>query len=143
MNVFSILLAFLAGAFGSTQASINSAIGKSAGQFAMVAFVSLLQVAISLILMLVRSEYKPMGAATWGWIGASALLGVIIMSSVSYSISSIGSLTVYVLLILGQVILSAVIDHFGWFGVPKSPITLQKAGSISIILIGVILLVRS
>ncbi|MDF2925290.1 MAG: Integral rane protein [Paenibacillaceae bacterium] len=143
MNIFSIFLAFLAGALGSTQAGINSMLGKSAGQFAMVAFVSLIQVVISLAFMVFRHEFKPLSGATWGWIGASALLGVIIMISVSHSISSIGSLPVFVLLVLGQVILSAVINHFGWFGSPRSPITLQKAGSISLILIGVLLLARS
>ncbi|WP_438444106.1 DMT family transporter [Gorillibacterium sp. sgz5001074] len=143
MNIFSILLAFLAGAFGSTQATINTMIGKQASQFNMIAYVSLVQVAISLVFILFRGDFRSLSGPTWGWIGTSALLGVIIMLAVTTSINSIGSLSVYVLLILGQVILSAVVDHFGWFGVPKSPITLQKAGSISIIMIGVVLLVRS
>lgn len=143
MNIISILLAFLAGALGSTQAGINSMIGKSAGQFAMITFVSLVQVAISLAFMIFRGEFKLMSVSTWSWIGASALLGVIIMLSVTHSINTIGTLSVYVLLILGQVILSAFINHFGLFGSPRAPLTLQKAGSISIIMIGVIMLVRS
>ncbi|MGM0874797.1 MAG: DMT family transporter [Bacillota bacterium] len=46
------------------------------------------------------------------------------------------------LIITGQIISSALIDHFGLFGVAR-PLTLQKISSIVVIMIGVIWLVKA
>jgi len=52
-------------------------------------------------------------------------------------------MTAFVLLIFGQIVASALIDHFGWFGVTRSPLTLQKIGSLLLILTGVYCLIKS
>jgi transporter family-2 protein len=72
----------------------------------------------------------------------AGVLGVVMMFSVSYSISSIGTLSVYVLVISGQIIASALIDHYGLFGTTRH-ITPQKIGSIFVIIMGVFWLVKS
>jgi transporter family-2 protein len=143
MNLISFLLAFLAGAVGSVQGSVNSLIGKGTGQYVMIASVSLVQIIFSIIIIFLRGERITMGLGTVSWVVLSGLMGVIVMFSVSYSIGHIGTLYVFILLIFGQVVLSAVISHFGWFGIPQSPISIQKIGSIMVILFGVICLVKS
>jgi transporter family-2 protein len=44
----------------------------------------------------------------------AGILGVVIMFGVSSSIGSIGTISVFLLVMLGQVIASTVIDHFGF-----------------------------
>nr|WP_275901714.1 DMT family transporter [Paenibacillus sp. SYP-B3998] len=138
-----MFLALMAGSLGSIQGAINSYVGKSSGQYVMIVGVSLVQVIISLIIVVSRGEAKMVSTGPALWMLVSGLLGVFLMFAVSFSIGSLGTLPVYVLLILGQVLFSACMNHFGWFGTPQSPITLQKLGSILIILFGVFCLVKS
>lgn len=144
MIILSIMMAFAAGVLGSVQGAINSLIGRTTGQYMMIAAVSLLQVLFSGIALAAQGgSVRSFTASSILWIVASALLGVVIMFSVSSSIGTIGTLPVFVLLILGQIVISAVIDHFGLFGSPRIPVTPQKIGSVLVIAAGVAWLVKS
>lgn len=137
----SVLLAFSAGLLGALQGTINAQAGKVFGQFAMIIGVSLTQVFIaSMILM--REGWSAFAPVFSPWMIVAGALGVIMMFSISSSISSIGTLPVFVLVILGQIIASALIDHFGLFGTTR-PLSLQKLGSIFVIMMGVFWLVKS
>ncbi|MNC27654.1 hypothetical protein D3C75_758320 [compost metagenome] len=110
----------------------------------MVAGVSLLQVLFSAALLFGKGgSLKVFSAQAVPWMLGSAVLGVVIMLAVSTAIGSIGTLQVYVLLILGQMIISTVIDHFGLFGSPRIVVNPQKLASIVLIAAGVIWFVRS
>ncbi|MGK3945706.1 DMT family transporter, partial [Streptomyces caeruleatus] len=61
---------------------------------------------------------------------------------ITVSISKIGALVTFVLVVLGQIITSAIIDHFGLLGMEINPINLLKITSILIILVGVFLLIK-
>lgn len=140
-NVISIVLAVSSGFLGAFQGSINAQIGKAAGQNAMIIGVSLVQAIVASII-LIRGGWKAFSTISSPWMIVAGLLGVIMMFSVSSAISSIGTLSVFVLVLTGQIIASALIDHFGIFGVAR-PVTLQKVGSILVILTGVLWLVKS
>lgn len=131
----SVFLALGAGVFGAVQATINSDIGKTSGQWAMVVGVSLVQTVIASV-MLMRSGW-PAFTTSLPWVVVAGVLGVGLMFSVSTAIGSIGALAVFVLVILGQVVGSALIDQLGLFGTPRISISPQKLASIVVILIGV------
>jgi bacterial/archaeal transporter family-2 protein len=92
--------------------------------------------------ILMREGWNLASSFSSPWMIVAGGLGVLMMFSVSSSISSIGTLSVFILVISGQIISSAIIDHFGLFG-SAHPISLQKIGSIFVIMIGVIFLVRA
>lgn len=142
-NLFSILLALIAGSLGSIQGTINSAVSKTDGQYMMIAGVSLLQFFISLGVVFFRNEFVVVQASGWIWMGLSAIMGVIIMFAVSYTVGGIGTMLAFILVIAGQIITSAVVSHFGWLGSPQSPISLAKIGSLLLIIVGVVCLVKS
>jgi transporter family-2 protein len=137
----SLLFAFFAGVLAATQGTINSLVGKTAGQYVMIIGVSLIQALLASLLLFRSGGTLP--GPILPWIMAAGIMGVGIMFGVSASIPTIGALTAFVLLILGQIVASALIDHFGWFGVTRAPITLQKIGSLLVILAGVYWLVKS
>jgi bacterial/archaeal transporter family-2 protein len=139
--VTSILLAFSAGILGAFQGTINSQIGKVSGQYGMIIGVSLVQAIVAGIILM-KGGWHIASSLPSPWIIVAGGLGVIMMFSVSSSISSIGTLSVFILVISGQIISSSLIDHFGVFG-PARPLTLQKIGSIVVIMIGVISLVKA
>lgn len=143
MNTYivSLLMAFTAGVFAATQGAINAFIGKSTGQFIMIIVVSLIQ-ALSAVFFLLRSG-GTLPLHMIPWIIIAGVLGTGIMFGVATSVGNIGALTVFVLLILGQIAASAVIDHFGAFGAPRQPITLQKLGSLLVIMGGIFWLVKA
>jgi bacterial/archaeal transporter family-2 protein len=137
----SILLAFFAGLLGALQGSINAQIGKISGPYSMIIGVSLVQVFVAAGILL-RGGLTTLTSIASPWMIIPGVLGVVMMFSVSTSISSVGTLTVFVLVIAGQILSSALIDHFGLFGTTR-PLTVQKVCSILIIMAGVLSLVKA
>jgi bacterial/archaeal transporter family-2 protein len=135
--IMSVFLAVLAGLMSAVQGTVNAGIGKTNGQYVMIIGVSIVQAIVSGIILL-KNGWPPSSSNLFSpWMILAGILGVGIMFGVSSSIGSIDPLTVYVLVILGQIITSAVINHFGILGVPRMPVTPQKIASILIILLGV------
>lgn len=141
-HLLSIFLAFGSGLFGAVQGTINSQIGKNTSQFAMIIGVSLAQAFFASI-FLFRGGPKAFTMISSPWMVVAGILGVVIMFGVSVSIQSIGTLSVFLLVLLGQIIASTLIDHFSLFGSLQIPITPQKIGSILVILLGVLGLLKS
>lgn len=140
-NVFSICLAVIAGAFLALQGSVNSWLGKTAGQFAMIIGVSAVQILLALGIMIFKK--MPFNGILNPWVLFSGALGVIIMYGISYTVSSIGALQVFVLALLGQIIASTVIDHFGLFGLAQHPVNLLRIASSLVVLAGVVGVIKS
>ncbi|MGC5327623.1 DMT family transporter [Brevibacillus sp. SYSU BS000544] len=139
--VVSLLLAFGAGLFLSVQGAINSFIGKTTGQYVMIIGVSIFQVIFASFFLLRAGGSLPINIIPW--LAIAGAMGVGIMYSISASVGNIGTLLVFVLLILGQIFASSFIDHFGALGTPKQPLNLHKIGSLLVILAGVFWLVKS
>ncbi|MFN7231890.1 MAG: DMT family transporter [Brevundimonas sp.] len=45
-------------------------------------------------------------------------------------------------MIAGQLALSLVLDHFGWLGVPRQPLSLTRIAGVALVLAGVLLVRR-
>ena len=83
---------------------------------------------------------KISGLATvpwWAWTGG--LYGALLVTMIIVGLPRIGALGVIVCTIFGQVLCSIVIDHFGWFGVPRIPVTIWRMGGTILVLVGVLL----
>ncbi|RKP49980.1 DMT family transporter [Cohnella endophytica] len=139
---FNLLLALSAGMLGVIQGMINAHVGKGLGQYGMIIGVSAVQVIVA-SLAVWRFKSVIFQPGLWPWIIVAGILGVAIMFGVSYATGSVGALSVFILMIAGQIIASAVIDHFGLMGLPRNPFTLSKLGSILIIMTGVWCLMKS
>jgi transporter family-2 protein len=142
----SIILAFIVGYFISVQGVFNSIGSKLIGGPALVAWLSLVQLIPPLVYILIKSPAVGLTQSLsigFKWYFVSGILGIIIVSSLSWSIGNVGALTVFVLVVLGQIIGSALADQFGMFGSPIKPLNTLRLVSIGIIVAGVLLLVRS
>ncbi|MCR4531825.1 MULTISPECIES: DMT family transporter [Acinetobacter] len=71
------------------------------------------------------------------WIGGC--LGVYAISMSIYTAPKLGFLTFSGLVIFGQLVISMLLDHFGWIGTDKTPINWQRLLGGIIIFIGVLL----
>ena len=74
------------------------------------------------------------------WIGG--MLGVYAISMSIYTAPKLGFLTFTSLVIFGQLLISMLIDHFGWLGTTKTPIHWQRLLGAIVIFIGVLLTLK-
>jgi transporter family-2 protein len=71
------------------------------------------------------------------WLGG--FLGVYAISLSIYAAPKLGFLTLTGVIIFGQIAMSMLLDHFGWFSTEKTPINWQRLLGSIVIFIGVFL----
>ncbi|MCK6255249.1 DMT family transporter [Fictibacillus sp. KIGAM418] len=116
-KVIVLLLALFSGMGQSMQAAVNGTLGKKIGSIEG-AFVSFFTGTVMLlILMLIwgnGSLSTVWNVPKWNLIGG--VLGAIYVFIVIMAVPKIGVTSAITAVIIGQLIMSVVIDHFGWFG---------------------------
>lgn len=106
------------------QSPINAALSRNTGSLeaSLISFFTgtiLLGIAVSIfgngsLLSMFRSP-------AWQWCGG--LLGAVMVFAGIISVPKIGVLSTALAMIVGNLIMAAVIDNYGWFGVPINPFT--------------------
>ncbi|RBW67822.1 DMT family transporter [Bacillus taeanensis] len=146
MYVVSIIFALLAGLLISMHGVVNSGGSKVIGLPAMLAWFPIIQAVPALLYILFRQPAIGLGQSLvqgFKWYVISGVLGITIVTVLTLSISKIGALSAFVIVVLGQVIGAALADQFGLFGTPIKPVNTMRIVSIFIIMIGVGLLLKS
>jgi transporter family-2 protein len=72
----------------------------------------------------------------------AGFFGLVVLSAVSYTIPRIGVAAAIVSVVAGQIILSAVLDHFGWLGAATRPLDPPRLLGLGVVMLGVWLTVR-
>ena len=139
--------AVLAGMAQATQAVYNNAVAKAIGGTLPAALVSMIVAAVILAcVMLVRQVPFP----GLGLLKASApyplfvggLCGSVILMAVLFAVPTLGSASVIVLFILGQLLASVVLNHLGTMGIAVHPVSLLRLGGVALVLCGAVLVIR-
>lgn len=114
-----IALMFIAGCMISVQAPLNAMLGRQTGALE----AALLNFVVGLAVMLVvvwffgkGSAFKALNVPAWQWCGG--LWGALMVVATTVSVPRIGALSTMVAMIAGNLAMAAVIDNFGWLGVP-------------------------
>jgi bacterial/archaeal transporter family-2 protein len=141
----AVVLTAAAGGLIALQAPINSTLGRSVGTF-QAAFLSFAigTVALTLVAALAKGGFAQIGEArglAWYYL-IGGLLGAVYVTTVLVTVRSLGAGGVTAATIAGQLSLSVAVDHFGWLGVDRSPITALKVAGIVLLAAGVFLVVR-
>jgi bacterial/archaeal transporter family-2 protein len=72
----------------------------------------------------------------------AGFLGVAIIAAISYAVPRLGLATTLTLSIITQLILGALLDHFGLFGATVHPLDLSRAIGIGVLFLGTWLVIR-
>jgi bacterial/archaeal transporter family-2 protein len=141
----AVVLTAAAGGLIALQAPINSTLGRSVGTF-QAAFLSFAigTVALTIIAALAKGGLGQVAEArtlAWQYL-MGGLLGAVYVTSVLVTVRSLGAGGVTAATIAGQLSLSVVVDHYGWLGVDRSPVTAAKVAGIVLLAAGVFLVVR-
>ncbi|AZZ60145.1 DMT family transporter [Oenococcus sp. UCMA 16435] len=130
----------ITGMFSASQTAINGHLGTVLNSAVKAAFVSFLIGAIALwiIVAVVEHGYHFAPAFTrkfpwWIWIGG--LIGALFVLGNAYLVPLIGTGFTVVIVLLGQIVGSMLVDQFGWFAAKRNPIIpVQVLGIISMII---------
>jgi len=148
MIVVFVLLAMAIGASVVIQASINGELRILVGDPYRTALISTTVSTLFLIALSTIVIGRPIpdgavftGAPWWMWVGG--VLGAIYVAAAAVLVSKLGSAVMFTLIILGQLIMAVIMDHFGMIGLDKHPVTAPRIIGISLVLIGVVLVRRS
>lgn len=138
----NILLAMLAGVATAYQPGINSRFAEAAGQrihgaIANFAIGLLAVVVVSLFLRAGVPDHQKLAQGPW-WMWLGGLCGAFFVTLAIVLVPKMGAANYLAAMIAGQLLASAVIDHFGHMGLPVHALTPGRAMGLGLIAIGVV-----
>lgn len=139
-----IALSAVTGAIVTLQAPLNAELGRSVGDVT----ASVVSFGIGFLVLVVLagatgqlSEIGEIREVSWyyllgGVIGAAFVLVTLI------AVPKAGAGPVIAAAVCGQLIMAAIVDWKGWFGVPQHDLTPTRLAGIALLLVGVVLVSR-
>jgi len=141
--IFFIILIGLAGGMAiGIQGPLSSIITQRLGSLESVFIIHIGGAVAALIpLLVVGSRLGEWRSVPWYALGAGAL-GLIVITAMGYMIPRIGAAGALITLMAGQILVAAVLDHFGWLGVAQRSLDLQRLIGFAVVVFGVWLTVK-
>jgi bacterial/archaeal transporter family-2 protein len=135
----AVALTVLAGLAGSVQVAVMGRFGGRIGTLEALTFSTCVQLVLSLaILVVARTGVGGLGGAfrtpAWMWLGG--VMGATVVFAITFAQPRIGATATIGILIAGQLVMGAVIDRYGLFGVERIDISVPRAAGIVLLGIG-------
>ncbi|GEO74696.1 hypothetical protein FD30_GL000840 [Levilactobacillus namurensis DSM 19117] len=139
------LLGVLVGMLSAAQSAINGHLGKVLASSLNAAFVSFLVGTLALLLLNLglRSPLQlrhPQGQTNPWWMWLGGIIGALYVLGNVYLVPVVGTGLTVVIVLVGLMTGSLLIDHFGWLGSPRNPITPVQILGLIIMITGVALI---
>jgi transporter family-2 protein len=139
------LLAVTGGVLVAVQAPVNArlrAVVDSPLAAALVSFAvgSVLLVGLTIASGEIGAVAKLGGGPWWAYLGG--ICGTALVVATLLAVPRIGVLATFVAVVVGEVVIATVIDRFGWFGVPRIPITWDRVVAVVLLAISLVLIAR-
>jgi transporter family-2 protein len=140
----AVALAVAIGGSLALQAPLNSLLGRTVGglQATIVAFT------VGLAALLAVSVFAGGlggiangGDAPWWALVGGGLISALYVSSIVWTVRALGAGGLTAATIAGQFTVAMVVDHYGWLGVQRDPITLAKLAGLALLAAGTWLIV--
>ena len=141
----AVVLATVIGGALALQAPLNSILGRAVGGLTatIVAFsvglVSLLAVSV---LAGGLGGVAHAGDAPWWALVGGGLISALYVASIVWTVRALGAGGLTAATIAGQFAVALAVDHYGWLGVDRSPITASKLAGLALLAAGTYLVVH-
>ena len=140
-----LLLALVAGVLIAVQAPTNAILAKASGSPVVAAFISFFVGTIALgALVAVTSGrvFAPeLREVPWyAWVGG--LYGAVFVAVAAFAAPRIGVGVLLTAAIGGQLLAALILDHYGFFGLPRQPVNLTRIAGVTLVLAGAVLVRR-
>jgi transporter family-2 protein len=140
-----ILLPLLGGALIAAQAPINArlrvVVGSPIASAALSFVVGTIVLVVGALVVGQGSSLVNIGGGPW-WAYLGGLCGAVLVFGTLVAAPRVGVLTTFVAVVLGQVVLAAAIDNFGWLGQPVASFGWDRILAVVLLLASLALLVR-
>ncbi len=142
-SIVLIILIGLAGGIAiGLQSPMASMITQRLGIFESVFIVHLGGAVIALIPMLIYgtklSQWRSLPSYTLG----AGFFGLGVIAAISFMIPRVGVAPALIILLAGQLLVGAILDHFGWLGLAQRPLDITRVIGLIVVLVGVWLTVK-
>lgn len=139
-----LFLALLAGAAIPLQAGVNSQLARWAGNSTLASTISFLVGTIALLIYSLAMRIplpalSEVSQTPW-WIWMGGLIGAVFISITTALASKMSIAVLLSLIITGQMLMSLLIDHFGWVGFSVHPVNIWRILGVIFLIIGVALI---
>ena len=142
-RIIALTAAMLAGAVIATQAPTNAALGRSIGELRAVVVNFLVGgLAIAIVALLVGGGLGGLGGDPVRWHYLGGLAGAGFVTVAVLTIRPLGVTLQTAAIIVGQLTMAAVVDHYGLLGVQVRPLTAAHAGGLGLLAAGVAILAK-
>jgi transporter family-2 protein len=146
MKFFALfLVGLIAGSMITVQSVLNAALGKKTGALGSVLILTIVSILALLLLIGLfpnTANFRSLPRLTEWYLYLGGILGVVILAAPIFLIPRIGATSTLTALVLGQLFLALIIDHFGLFSLPKIEINLARLVGIVLLVIGAFLIKR-
>jgi bacterial/archaeal transporter family-2 protein len=138
-----ILIGLIGGISVGLQSPISAAMGQRVGGTASSFIVHMSGMLLSGVLLFLRGgeKIRDWASLPWYMLGAG-VFGVILYQSMTITFPRLGSTTMISLIIIGQLVMGIIIDHFGWFNVTVHSITPTRLAGVVVLMIGTYLIAK-
>jgi transporter family-2 protein len=141
--LFIILIGIIGGISIGMQSPLASLITQKLGTLESVFIVHVGGAVVALIPLLIfgggkLSQWRSLPTYT---LGAGAF-GLVVIAAISFMIPRVGVAPALIILLAGQLLMGAILDHFGWLGVAQRPFDLTRLFGLGVVMLGVWLTVK-
>ena len=148
MVILFVLLAIVAGGMLPVQGVVNSQLGRVLDNVVLATLISFIVGSLTLLLVFLLRNNWSTGSSLQGlrdvppvlYIGGA--LGAIYVTAVAALIPKIGVANTMIAVILGQVLLSLLLDHLGVLGIEVREISWLRILGASLVVSGLVLVVK-
>jgi transporter family-2 protein len=141
----AVVVAAVVGGVVVTQGPLNSQLARSVGglEATVVALgVSFTAILAASLLTGGIGGLRHVGEAPWYAVVGGGLAGALFVGSIVWTVRALGVGGLTAITIAAQLGLALVIDHYGWLGVDRSPVTVEKVAGVLLLAIGTWLVIR-
>ena len=143
-RIIALTAATLAGAVIATQAPTNAALGRSIGDLrAVVVNFAVGGLAVAVVALVVGGGLGGLGGDPVRWHYLGGLAGAGFVTVAVLTIVPLGVTLQTAAIIVGQLTMAAVVDHYGLLGVEVRPLTVAHAGGLGVLAAGVAILAKT
>jgi transporter family-2 protein len=137
---FLVVVAAVGGVSIALQSPLSNMIGRRLGSLESV-FIVHIGGAILAAIILAFQRGGQLGQVPW-YALCAGFLGLIILAAINVTIPRLGAAATTTLIVVAQLVMSAVIDHFGWLEVSARPLTLARFAGVAFLVFGAWLMIR-
>ena len=139
----TIIIGIVGGIAVGLQSPIAGAMGQRIGGVAGSLIVHVSGTIFSSLLLLSRGGENIRDWRTLPWyMLASGIFGLVVLLAINHTIPRLGAAFSVALIIVGQLAIGLIIDHFGWLGVTQRPIDGARVLAVVLLLAGGYLISR-